>query len=49
MRARFGDPTVWALAIVERVAAGLAAIHELGVVHRNLEAGDVLVDERDRW
>jgi serine/threonine-protein kinase len=42
LKARHGDRD-WAMWILAQIAAGLAALHERGVVHRNLEAGNVLV------
>ncbi|MGO8999982.1 MAG: protein kinase domain-containing protein [Polyangiaceae bacterium] len=45
-RARYGD-LGWALAVLQQVAEGLAAIHEHGVVHRDLKPGNLLVASGD--
>jgi hypothetical protein len=42
VRGRFGDPA-WALPLLAQVASGLAALHERGVVHRGLQASNVLL------
>jgi Protein kinase domain/7TM diverse intracellular signalling len=41
-RDRFGDP-VWAIPMVAQLANAIAAIHALGVVHRDIKPGNVLV------
>jgi serine/threonine protein kinase len=41
-RSRYGE-TDWAMWILAQIASGLAALHERGVVHRDLDPGNVLV------
>jgi serine/threonine protein kinase len=47
MKHRAGQ-VVWAVATIEQIARGLAAIHAQGIVHRDLKPGTVIVlDEGD--
>jgi hypothetical protein len=41
-RARFGDAG-WAAPLLARIAAGLAALHERGILHRDLKPGNILM------
>jgi protein kinase-like protein len=41
-RDNFGN-AAWALPILQQVAAGLAAIHQLGIVHRDLKPENILL------
>lgn len=41
-KARFGD-RAWALWMLSQIASGLGALHERGLVHRDLRAANVLV------
>src|SRR5690606_1114072 len=42
----FGD-TVWALSVLRQVAAGLAALHRFGIVHRDVKPPNILVSFAD--
>jgi serine/threonine-protein kinase len=44
---RFGRlPQDKALAVARQICAGLAAAHEVGVVHRDLKPGNIMIDEK---
>lgn len=43
VRGRFGDRE-WALPLLAQVASALAALHERGIVHRGLQASNVLLE-----
>src|SRR5919197_4019027 len=44
---RFGRlPADKALSIARQICAGLAAAHEVGVVHRDLKPGNIMIDEK---
>lgn len=44
--ASWGRGAKWSAALVARVASALAEAHRLGIVHRDLKATNILIDER---
>lgn len=44
-RGRFGD-VAWARRMLQQVAAGMVALHDLGIVHRDIKPANILIEAR---